>query len=73
MRIIKYKKRVYSNISGVKIIGGLLAVISGILLVLFFAKLDELISRRYLAIFEVLCLRQLYAGIKLQNLTIFKK
>jgi hypothetical protein len=40
-------------IAGVQILGGILAIISGVILVLFFAKLDELISRRYLTIFEV--------------------
>ena len=40
-------------ISGVQIIGGILAILSGVILVLFFAKLDELISRRYLEIYEV--------------------
>jgi len=38
--------------TGVQIIGGVLAIISGVILVIFFAKLDELISRRYLTIFE---------------------
>eukprot|EP00092_Neocalanus_flemingeri_P046102 GFUD01051798.1.p1 GENE.GFUD01051798.1~~GFUD01051798.1.p1 ORF type:complete len:183 (-),score=22.01 GFUD01051798.1:263-778(-) len=38
--------------SGVQIIGGGLAVMSGVILVVFFAKLDELISRRYLTMFE---------------------
>ena len=41
-------------ILGVQIIGGILAILSGVILVLFFAKLDELISRRYLEIFEVI-------------------
>jgi len=38
--------------TGVQIIGGILAILSGVILVLFFAKLDELISRRYLEIYE---------------------
>ena len=41
------------NILGVQIIGGILAILSGVILVLFFAKLDELISRHYLEIFKV--------------------
>ena len=40
-------------ILGVQIIGGILAILSSVILVLFFAKLDELISRRYLQIFKV--------------------
>ena len=32
----------------------MLAILSGVILVLFFAKLDKLISRHYLTIFEVL-------------------
>ena len=39
---------------GVQIIGGILAILSGVVLVLFFAKLDELISRRYLEIYEAI-------------------
>ena len=41
------------NISGVQIIGGVLAILSGVLLVVFFAKLDELVSRQYYALFQV--------------------
>ena len=39
--------------SGVQIIGGVLAILSGVLLVIFFAKLDQLVSRQYFALFEV--------------------
>lgn len=38
--------------TGVQIVGGVLAIISGVILVLFFAKLDELISAKYQQIFE---------------------
>jgi len=38
--------------TGVQIIGGVLAIISSVLLVAFFAKLDDLIRRRYFSIFE---------------------
>merc|ERR1719356_428342 len=38
--------------TGVQIVGGILAIISGVILVAFFAKLDEIISKRYLSIFE---------------------
>ena len=44
---------IISNISGVQIIGGVLAILSGVLLVVFFAKLDELVSRQYYALFQV--------------------
>jgi len=36
--------------TGVQIVGGVLAIISGVLLVVFFAKLDEVIAWRYRAI-----------------------
>ena len=39
--------------TGVQIIGGLLAVLSGTVLVLFFAMLDEIIGRKYFQIYEV--------------------
>ena len=39
--------------TGVQIIGGVLAILSGVLLVVFFAKLDELVSRQYYALFQV--------------------
>jgi len=38
--------------TGVQIIGGVLAILSGVLLVVFFAKLDELVSRQYYALFQ---------------------
>ena len=38
---------------GVQIIGGVLAVLSGLVLVVFFAKLDELVSRQYYNLFQV--------------------
>jgi len=38
--------------TGVQIIGGLLAVLSGTVLVLFFAMLDEIIGRKYFQIYE---------------------
>ena len=47
-------------IVGVQILGGILAIISGVILVLFFAKLDELISKRYVTIFEVLQQREVF-------------
>ena len=33
--------------------GGVLAILSGALLVLFFAKLDEIVSRRYFQVYQV--------------------
>ena len=39
--------------AGVQIIGGVLAVLSGLVLVVFFAKLDELVSRQYYNLFQV--------------------
>jgi len=38
---------------GVQILGGILAILSGVMLVVFFAKLDEIISQQYYKIFEV--------------------
>jgi len=38
--------------TGVQIIGGVLAVLSGLVLVVFFAKLDELVSRQYYNLFQ---------------------
>ena len=37
----------------VQIIGGVMTIISGVMLVVFFAKLDDIISRQYYKIFEV--------------------
>ena len=50
---MQQKRKAQSYVSGVQIIGGILAILSGVILVLFFAKLDELISRRYLELYEV--------------------
>jgi len=38
--------------TGVQIMGGALAILSGVILVLFFAKLDELIARKYRQLFN---------------------
>merc|ERR1719402_1531435 len=38
--------------TGVQIVGGVLAILSGVLLVLFFAKLDEVIAWKYKLIFN---------------------
>jgi len=38
--------------TGVQIMGGILAILSGVFLVIFFAKLDEIISDKYNAIFS---------------------
>lgn len=38
--------------TGVQILGGILAIISGVMLVMFFAKLDDIIGRQYYKIFE---------------------
>ena len=47
--------------TGVQIIGGLLAILSGTVLVLFFAMLDEIIGRKYFQIYEVReALKKLY-------------
>ena len=48
-------------LTGAQLIGTVLAIVSGVLLVVFFAKLDELISRKYQRTFEVIlyCLSQL--------------
>ena len=48
--------RKYSNTlnnPGVQILGGILAILSGVMLVVFFAKLDEIIERQYYTMFEV--------------------
>lgn len=39
--------------TGVQILGGILAILSGVMLVVFFAKLDEIIERQYYTLFEV--------------------
>ena len=36
-----------------QILGGILAILSGVMLVVFFAKLDEIIERQYYTMFEV--------------------
>lgn len=38
---------------GVQILAGILAILSAVILVIFFAKLDDLISRQYFTIFQV--------------------
>ena len=43
----------------VQILGGILAILSGVMLVIFFAKLDDVISRQYQKIFEVSCHNQI--------------
>jgi len=39
--------------TGVQILGGILAILSGVMLVIFYAKLDELISNEYRQIFQI--------------------
>ena len=39
--------------AGVQIMGGVMAILSGVILVVFFAKLDELVSRQYYSLFQV--------------------
>jgi len=39
--------------TGVQILAGILAILSAVILVIFFAKLDDLISRQYFNIFQV--------------------
>jgi len=39
--------------TGVQILAGILAILSAVMLVVFFAKLDDIISRQYFKIFEV--------------------
>ena len=39
--------------TGVQVIGGVLALLSGAVLVLFFAKLDDIVSRQYFKLFQV--------------------
>jgi len=39
--------------TGVQILAGILAILSAVMLVIFFAKLDDLISRQYFNIFQV--------------------
>ena len=41
------------SLSGVQILAGILAILSAVMLVIFFAKLDDLISRQYFNIFQV--------------------
>merc|ERR1719373_217825 len=38
--------------TGVQIIAGILAILSVVILILFFAKLDDIISRQYFKMFE---------------------
>jgi len=38
--------------TGVQIMGGVMAILSGVILVVFFAKLDELVSRQYYSLFQ---------------------
>ena len=40
-------------LKGVQILAGILAILSAVMLVVFFAKLDDIISRQYFKIFEV--------------------
>ena len=42
-----------TRFEGVQILAGILAILSEVLLVVFFAKLDDLISRQYFKMFEV--------------------
>ena len=42
-----------TRFEGVQILAGILAILSAVLLVVFFAKLDDLISRQYFKMFEV--------------------
>ena len=39
--------------TGVQILGSVLAILSGALLVLFFARLDELVRRQYFQLYQV--------------------
>ena len=41
------------SLSGVQILAGILAILSAVMLVIFFAKLDDLITRQYFNIFQV--------------------
>ena len=38
---------------GVQILAGILAILSAVMLVIFFAKLDDLITRQYFNLFQV--------------------
>ena len=50
---ISLQNNLIFSTSGVQILGGILAIISGVMLVMFFAKLDDIIGRQYYKIFEV--------------------